>query len=192
MEQGLVKLNWPGVAVYQPQPRRVRHLFMDALTQYKLKKLNYFVPKMCTHLFQFHHRCLREALLFCVRNKIKVIIFLCVCGIILAPLYKACCNPFCIIHGVLRGADWKMIHGSSMNFLHKQTTLWRVGFGVAGFCFSLVLKGQICSVKCIHQKDYARDALCSWVGRQVLICFVVPVEAQSWLFSCCISVRQEL
>lgn len=60
IEQGLVKLSWSRLAVCQPQPTRVRHLFMVALTQYKLGKLNDFVLKVCTHLYQFHHRCLKE------------------------------------------------------------------------------------------------------------------------------------
>lgn len=82
------------------------------------------------------------------------VIFLLICGITLGPLYQSCCNHSYTIQGALSGADWRMIHGScllcSMSLLlHREEAVWSAWFEVEGFCFPLVFKWQICSVKCL-------------------------------------------
>lgn len=163
IEQWLLKLNWSRVAMYQSQPRRVRKLFVGALTQYKFEKLNVFVLKMCTHLHQLHHRCLKE----------KSYSFSDVCGIILGPVYKSCCNPSCTIHGAWHGADWKLTHGSSMDFFHKERALWRLGF-----FFSLVLKWKICSVMCICQQGLNKKYTLFLAGKTCFDIFLT--SSRSW------------
>lgn len=60
IEQGLVKRDFSKAGAGQPYPGSVRYFFIDALTKYKLKKLNTCVFKMWAHLYQFDYRYLKE------------------------------------------------------------------------------------------------------------------------------------
>lgn len=108
--------------------------------------------------------------------------FFYICGIILGPLYKSCCNPSYTIQGALSGAGWRMIHGSCLLcsrslLLHRERALWSAGFGVEGFCFPLVWKWQICSVKCLWQQKLCKRCILFLEGEISFEMLLLPVEA---------------
>lgn len=117
--------------------------FVDELIEYKLNKSNYCVFKRWMHLYQFDHRYPKDnsGVFGCLWHYFRSFVWIVM-------------QPF--LHH-LSGADWRMIHGScllcSMSFLlHRERAVWSAGFGVEGFCFPLVLKLQICSVKFLWQQ----------------------------------------
>lgn len=125
--------------------------------------------------------------------------FLDVCGVILDSLYRSCCNRSYTMQGASGGADWSRIHGSCLLcstslLLHRERAVWSAGFGVEGFSSPPVLKWQICSVKCLRQQRLCKRCILFLEGEisfeMLLTCSKSSQE--SWLFSCCISVRQEL
>lgn len=129
------------LTVYQSKPGRVRYFFNDELTKCKLNKLNVYL---------FKRRICMELTTDTAKGKVKVSD---ISGIILGPpgLYKFCHSPsYHNIEGALSGSDWSMICiscllCSSSFFLHGERDVRRAGLGVEGFCFSLVLNGQMWS-----------------------------------------------
>lgn len=168
--------------MYQLQPRRVRYLLMVILTQYKLEKLNYLVFKICTHLHQFHHRCLKEksysfsgCLWHYLRSSVQIL---------LQPILH---HSWSFAWSRLEDDSWQPREFPSQGKSSLQGGLW-------GCRLSLFSGSKMANVPC-HVQTPAKPVqeMCFVLGREDKFwCFLLPVEAQSWLFSCSIFVRQEL